>query len=597
MYRQEYPRPSFIRETWLNLNGEWNFQFDDTKIGLVDKWQSTDKTYSKVINVPFVFQSELSGINENKFHDIVWYKRKFEVPQDWKGKRVILHFGAVDYKCKLFINEKLVGEHEGGHVSFSFDITDYLVWGQEDVTLYVEDPSEDETIPRGKQYWIEKPGNIWYKRTTGIWQSVWLEPISPTNIQYVRFTPDIDAGSVNVEFETSKIEEGLKASLEISFQGNVVSKDVIDILELYTSRSIDIFNKKIFRTCNHHLGWCWSPETPNLFDVKIILFNGENTLDEIETYFGMRKIHTEDGIVYLNNRPYYQKLVLDQGYWPEGLMTAPKDEDFVIDIKLAKEMGFNGCRKHQKVEDPRFLYWADKLGFLVWGEMANSAEYSPMYVDRITREWMEVIRRDYNHPCIVAWVPLNESWGIPKVARDKMQQSHSLAMYYLTHSLDKSRLVISNDGWELTKTDICAVHNYNHGTQDEKEKYEYFIESLKDRESILTSQPAGRKVYANGFSNAGEPIMLTEFGGIAYDTSNPEGWGYTVAKTEEEFVSDYERIVDAVYASDVIYGFCYTQLSDVEQEVNGILTYDRKPKCSLDKIKSINDKWRKNIIK
>ena len=596
MFRTEYPRPNFIREEWLNLNGEWNFDFDDEKVGLKERWHKTRKQYTKKINVPFVFQTELSGIKDRKFHDVVWYNRKFEVPEKWKNKRVILNFGAVDYSCKVFINEDLVGEHEGGHVSFSFDITDYLTWGQEDITIFVEDPSTDETIPRGKQFWKEKSASIWYTRTTGIWQTVWLEPVGSVSLDYVRLTPDIDRGNIEVEFEPSKVVDGLNALLEISFKGKVVVRERIDVMEKYNSAVINLFNKKIFRSFSHGNGWCWTPEEPNLFDINIKLYVEEKVYDEVKSYFGMRKIHTEKGLVYLNNRPYYQKLVLDQGYWSEGLLTAPKDEDFVTDIKLAKEMGFNGCRKHQKVEDPRFLYWADKLGFLVWGETANAAEYSNAAVERLTKEWMEIIKRDYNHPCIVAWVPLNESWGVPLIAKDKCQQNHSLAMYHLTHSLDRTRLVISNDGWELTKTDICAVHNYNHGTKDEKEKYNYFIESLKIKEAVLSSQPAGRGIYAEGFEHQGEPILLTEFGGIAYDMTNPEGWGYTVAKTEEEFLSDYERVVSAVLASNIIYGFCYTQLTDVEQEVNGLLTYDRKPKCSLEKIKEINNKWRMNVV-
>lgn len=596
IYRNEYPRPNLVRKKWICLNGEWDFEFDDNNIGQMQKWYKSDKKFSGKINVPFAFQSKLSGINDTTFHDIVWYKRKFKVPNKWLDDRIILNFGAVDYRSKIYINGEMVGEHEGGHTSFSFDVTSYLTGNEEEITVYVEDPSEDETIPRGKQYWKEKSESIWYTRTTGIWQSVWIEPINEINISNIKFMPDVDKGNINIEFELSKVIEDLEASIEISFKNKVIVKDKVSIIDKYNNREINLFNKKIFRSPSHNMGWCWSPESPNLFDVKIVLRKYDVILDSITTYFGMRKIHTENGMIYLNNKPYYEKLVLDQGYWPDGLLTAPYDENYINDIKLTKQMGFNGCRKHQKVEDPRFLYWADKLGLLVWEEMANCAEYSLDSVERTIKEWIQVIKRDYNHPCIVAWVPINESWGVPQIGKDKLQQSHSLSLYYLTHSIDNSRVVISNDGWELTKTDICAVHNYCHGNKEEKEKYQYFIESLYSKENILKSQPGGKKIYADGFHHQGEPIMLTEFGGIAYDKSSPDGWGYTKVSTEKEFLEDYERVIDAIYNSQTIYGFCYTQLTDVEQEVNGLLTYDRQTKCSAEKIKKINDKYRNNIV-
>ncbi len=260
--------------------------------------------------------------------------------------------------------------------------------------------------------------------------------------------------------------------------------------------------------------------------------------------------------------------------------------------------GFNGCRKHQKVEDPRFLYWADRLGFLVWGECAASPSYSEDAAARLTREWVEIIERDFNHPCIAAWVPLNESWGIPAVRSSGQQQHHSLAMYHLIHSLDPTRLVISNDGWELTVSDICAVHNYNHGQPDETAKYDYFKLSLSTKEHIFQSQPAHRAIYANGFAHRGEPILLTEFGGIAYriGAGSQQGWGYTSVNGEEDFLREYRRVLEAVYSSTAIHGFCYTQLTDVEQEVNGLLTYDRKPKCDLKEIRNINSMWHLSTI-
>ncbi|WP_059173556.1 glycoside hydrolase family 2 [Bacillus sp. FJAT-27445] len=598
-YRHEYPRPQFVRNEWLNLNGEWDFAFDDENVGVREKWFQKGDAFDRKITVPFAYQSKLSGIHDPSFHDHVWYRREFSVPEGWKGKRAVLHFGAVDYRAWVYVNGQFVGFHEGGHTAFSLDITDELTWGTETVVVRVEDPSTDETIPRGKQFWVEKSDAIWYTRTTGIWQTVWLEPVGTASLSKLRLTPDIDRGDVIVEFDVKGDSAKKYAEIEISFKGERVARDTIELAESYTKRAINLYNRKIFRTSFHHIGWNWSPENPNLFDIKLSLKDTENdtVYDEVESYFGMRKIHAENGMVYLNNKPYYQKLVLDQGYWPEGLLTAPSDEDLKKDIELAREMGFNGCRKHQKVEDPRFLYWADQLGFLVWGECAAFPSYSEDAAARLTREWIEIIERDYNHPSVVAWVPVNESWGVPFIKNNKQQQHHSLAMYHLIHSVDPTRLVISNDGWELTKTDICAIHNYNHGGSEETAKYEEFKESLSTKENLLNSKPALRGIYADGFEYQGEPILLTEFGGIGFKAGDDSGWGYTSVKDEFEFVEDYRRVMEAVYASKALHGFCYTQLTDVEQEINGLLTYDRKPKCELAKVKEINDMWHSTIIK
>ncbi len=595
--RAEYPRPQFVRKEWQNLNGTWQFEFDDANVGMKEKWFRPDHALSRRIEVPFAYQAKLSGIHDRSFHDWVWYKRSFRVDAAWKGKRVWLHFGAVDYRAWVYVNGQFVGMHEGGHTPFQFDITDVLTWDEEQVTVRVEDPSTDETIPRGKQFWLEKPEAIWYTPTTGIWQTVWLEAVSEAHLARVKFQPDLDRGDVIAEFETTRAAVGATLEVEISFKGQTVVTDYIVIHEPFVKRAYQLMNRNIFRTPFHHDGWTWTPENPNLFDVKMTLRKDGQVMDEVASYFGMRKIHTERGMVYLNNKPYYQKLVLDQGYWPDGLLTAPSDEDLKRDIELAKAMGFNGCRKHQKVEDPRFLYWADRLGFLVWGECASAPSFSTDAAARLTLEWIEIVERDFNHPCIVAWVPLNESWGVPMVRSCKQQQYHSLALYSLIHSLDPTRLVVSNDGWEMTKTDICAIHNYNHGQPDEHDKYEYFKQSLSTKEQILRSQPGRRGIYANGFAHEGEPIMLTEFGGIAYRVGSEPGWGYTSVSSEEEFLREYRRILEAVYASAVIHGFCYTQLTDVEQEVNGLLTYDRKFKCDPEKIRQINAMWHPSVLR
>ncbi|TDL32941.1 glycoside hydrolase family 2 [Jeotgalibacillus sp. S-D1] len=595
MLRTEYPRPQFQRKEWKSLNGEWNFTFDDQNIGMKEQWYQNAAALTDKINVPFAYQTELSGINDSSFHDVVWYQREFEVPDDWKDKRVMLHFGAVDYYAKVFVNGQLVGENEGGHTPFSFDITHVLKDSLASVVVRAEDPSRDETIPRGKQFWKEEIESIWYTNTTGIWQPVWIEPVSDSAIEKLRMTPDLDQGDVEIELDVSPQAVKKLVEVKIEYKGELISHDSFRLVETYLKRRINVFGKHIFHTGFHHEGMTWSPEAPNLFDITFDIKEDQTIADSVASYFGMRKIHTEDGMVYLNNKPYYQQLVLDQGYWREGLLTAPNDEDFKKDIELAKEMGFNGCRKHQKVEDPRFLYWADKLGYLVWGECAASAFYSERAASRLTEEWTKIIDRDYNHSSIVAWVPLNESWGVQTIRSDSKQQHHSQAMYHHIHAMDGTRPVISNDGWEQTVTDICAIHNYNHGTVEEKSKSAVFKETLETKEVLLSSQPAKRKIYANGFEHRGEPIILTEFGGIGFEVGGDNGWGYTSVKNEEEFVADYRRIMNAVYSSKSLHGYCYTQLTDVEQEINGILSYDREPKCDLKLIREINTQWHNEI--
>jgi beta-galactosidase/beta-glucuronidase len=578
--RNEYPRPQFKRQEWLNLNGEWDFTFDDHNQGLKEKWYKKFPEDKKII-VPFAYQTEQSGINDPSFHEVVWYRKKFSVDEAWLDQEIILHFGAVDYLSWVYVNGELVTFHEGGNTPFSANITSFYNKNEEnEIVVRVEDPSEDVTIPRGKQYWHEQSASIFYTRTTGIWQPVWLEPVHAQNIEGIRFTPDIDRGDITVEYDVPK-DEALSIKTTISYKGKLLVEEESKVLESYVKRSYNIRNRFTDRSNIHDDGWYWTPENPNLFDVNIQLLKDGTVLDSVDSYFGMRKVSIEDGRFLLNNKPYYQKLVLDQGYFPGALLTAPTDDDLKKDIVLAKEMGFNGARKHQKVEDPRYLYWADKLGFLVWGEMANCSEYSEEAVRRLATEWIDVVKRDYNHPSLIVWVPLNESWGISRVAFEKQQQDHATSMYYLTKSIDTTRPVLSNEGWEHTVSDICGIHNYNSA--------EHIRNSYETVESAIQTEPANRVIYAKGYEYRGEPIMITEYGGIAYKVDEQEGWGYSSVKTSDDLVEEYRKVTEAIFNSNVLQGFCYTQLTDVEQEINGLLTYDRQPKCNLEKIKEINN--------
>ena len=576
-YRQEYPRPQFERDTWLNLNGEWEFEFDDDSIGEKERWYESSRPFSRKIQVPFCFQSKLSGIGITDFHDVVWYRRKIQIPEEFKGKRIILHFGAVDYIAKVWVNGRMVKYHEGGHTPFCADITDVIEDSEAVIVLRAEDFSEDMSIPRGKQYWKEKSAGIFYTRTTGIWQTVWIEAVNETYLERVKFNPDIDACEIKIDTSVKGYNPGKEVSLqvEISFNGETFVKDTYAVGSPAETRTIRLRGRN-----GQNMSYYWTPERPHLFDVQFTLLVDGQEVDSVKSYFGMRKISVENGKVMLNNRPYFMKMVLDQGYFPDGVLTAPTDEALKNDVEITKAMGFNGARKHQKVEDPRYLYWCDKLGLLVWGEMANAYVYTDEYVRRITREWMEVIERDYNHPCIVAWVPINESWGVGDILNDKLQQSHALAMYHLTKSFDSTRLVISNDGWEHVKSDLCTIHDYEW-------RYGVLAERYSEVEKALASAPAGKFIFANGYKYEGQPILVTEFGGIAFKKSDWEGWGYSGAQDEEDFLKRLKDVVQPLTESGVVQGFCYTQLTDVEQEINGLVTYDRVPKVPLEKIREI----------
>ncbi|GIP57648.1 glycoside hydrolase family 2 protein [Paenibacillus woosongensis] len=578
--REEYPRPQFVRADWLNLNGEWEFAFDDDRIGEQEKWYGNDgpAPYPHSITVPFAFQSKLSGIGNPEFHDVVWYRKSFDLPEAWNGKRIVLHFGAVDYLAKVWINGQLAAVHEGGHTPFQADITDLLVPGGQTITVRAEDFSRDITLPRGKQYWLENSASIFYTRTTGIWQTVWLEPVEQAYLKRVAMTPDIDRNEIQLHTFVEGVQGGmqdLELEVTVSFQGERIAADRYRVLRPEEYRSIHLHD-----FAEHGLGRLWSPEHPSLYDISFKLVGDGRLLDEVDSYFGMRKVSIENGRLCLNNRPYYQRLVLDQGYFEEGILTAPSDEDLKRDVELAKEMGFNGVRKHQKMEDPRFLYWCDRIGMLVWGEAANAYAYSENYVRQFTSEWQEVIQRDYNHPCIVTWVPLNESWGVPNVQMDAKQQQHGLAMYHLTKSLDQTRPVVYNDGWEHMTTDLVTIHDY----ESRREVLEARYETV---ESTIEAMPANRRIFVGGAAYAGQPILVTEFGGIAFKASEWEGWGYSGADNEEDYLQRLKDVVDPMYASPVVQGFCYTQLTDVEQEINGLLTYNRQPKAPLEQIRQI----------
>ena len=565
--RSEYPRPIFSRENWMSLNGEWEFSFDHAE-------------FDKRITVPFAYQTRLSGINMQEFHEVVWYRRNFTLPENMLGKKIILHFGAVDYHCVIWLNGQIVDRHSGGQLGFSVDITEFVRHESENtVCLKVTDDPRDLEIPRGKQYWKERPESIFYTPVTGIWQSVWLEAVNEYHIQRVFITPLYDEHSIQFEYELSDACEGELETI-IDFRGINVSVTKISANSAKGKFSV-LIQETALGAWNFTEDIAWSPENPRLFDVTFRLRSGARTEDEVTSYFGMRKISVHNGKIMLNNRPYYQKLILDQGYWEDSLLTAPDDDAFIKDIMLVKQMGFNGVRKHQKVEDPRFLFHADRLGLLVWGEIGSGYIYSRKYAAALMAEWNSVILRDYNHPCIVAWTPINESWGVADIACSEEQQAFVKAIYYYTKSQDKTRIVIDNDGWEHVCGDVLTIHDYESDQNVLDERYH----TVKD---LHNSMPAGRPLTVNGYDCSKKPVIISEFGGISFSKTPDSGWGYCLVDNEAAFLEKYRVIVLTILKQKEIQGFCYTQLADVEQETNGLVTYGRIPKVDLELIREIN---------
>lgn len=567
--RSEYPRPNFRRDNWLCLNGEWDFSIGE-------------KTLDRKIIVPYACETALSGIEDKGFHKTVWYRRTFTLPGEMGGKNILLHFGAVDYRCDVWVNGQYIRSHTGGQTGFAADITDAVdQTGDNVIEVKAEDDYRDLEMPRGKQFWELNSRSIFYSRTTGIWQTVWLEAVEPLYLVGCHITPEFDRRAVRFEYQLSEIAK--KIAFDISFQGTAAANLTVAPQSCKGSVTIGL-DQAGLQAWNFQEDLAWTPENPRLFDAKITVYGENGTTDRVDTYFGMRKVSIENGRFLLNNREYYQKLVLDQGYWEQSLLTAPSDEDFIKDIRLTKAMGFNGVRKHQKVEDPRYLYHADRLGLLVWGEIGAAYVYSREYAHRIYSEWMEAVERDYNHPCIVAWTPLNESWGVPEIKVDRQQQAHCNALMYMTKSVDDTRVVMDNDGWEHTCGDLLTIHDYS----PSGEKLRKHFESM---ESVLTMTPGGRSLFADGYGYRGQPILVTEFGGVKYapESDLARSWGYCEENDLGAYTRKYAELTRAILDSPLIQGYCYTQLTDVENEENGLLTYHRDIKIPLDTIRKINE--------
>jgi beta-galactosidase/beta-glucuronidase len=574
-----HPAPQLQRAHWRDLNGAWKFAFDTTAT-----WHHpADVIFDREIIVPFAPESRASGLDDQGFHGVVWYSltltlEERERPEN--GARLLLHFGAVDYCAKVWVNRQLVAEHRGGHSSFYADVTAALAGGNTlEIVVRAEDDPHDLAKPRGKQDWLAQAHSIWYPRTTGIWQTVWLELVPVLRLERLVWTTNVERWEITLEAQLHGVLRpgvALRLRLYSDTHANDLVNDTYQLSSLSVSRTIALPDPGID---NAREAFLWSPEHPQIIEAEVQLIDQAGVIiDSVQSYTALRSVDVRDRQFFLNGRPYFLRMVLDQGYWDEGLMTA-NDEQLRQDVELTKRLGFNGARKHQKIENPRWLYWADVLGLLVWQEMPSTYSFNSLSVERLVTEWTETIKRDRSHPCIVAWVPLNESWGVPDLPKNPAQRDLLRALYFLTKTLDPTRPVIGNDGWECLLSDIIGIHDYDHDPDRLEARYQ--SQAALDN-SLDHFRPGGRALTLAGFTHDEQPVILSEFGGIAYSPHNA-GWGYSRASDASTLLAQYVALLAAVHrCRPTLSGFCYTQLTDTFQEENGLLFMNRTPKANIE---------------
>ena len=568
--RPEHPRPQFVRDAWVNLNGLWTYSFDFGESGLTRKYNES-KGFDQQITVPFCPESPLSGVGYKDFINSMWYHRTIDIPAEWAGSRIMLNFGAVDYTSSIYVNGNLAGRHYGGSSSFSVDITDFVKAGESaDLVVWAQDDLRSGLQTGGKQCTSYYSAGCSYTRVTGIWQTVWMEAVAATGLKEVYVRPDLDNSAFVFEPKFYSLADGLTLDIKVIDGGKVVARKSSKASNVMVM-TLPVRNVKT-----------WSPEDPFLYDIEyeVVDANGA-VVDKVASYAGMRKIHIEGNRVYLNNEPLYLRMVLDQGYYPDGVWTAPSDEALRKDIEMSMSVGFNAARLHQKVFEERFHYWADKLGYLTWGESAswgvdvNNAEAARNFLT----EWKEVVVRDRNHPSIIMWTPFNETWGRPKKIEDARNHDRLLSdTYYLTTDLDYRPVNDVSGGYHV-KTDIWSYHNY----EQDPEKLRTRL-TLGENGEVPTLSREREAAYS------GQPYYLDEYGGIKWviEQYAENTWGYGVGpKDIEEFYTRLEALTEVILSFEYINGYTYTQLTDVEQEQNGIFNFDRTPKFDPERLKSV----------
>lgn len=574
-YKKEYPRPQLFRDSYELLNGKWDFAFGDN----VDDGQMCGGFSGRMeINVPFTYQTKMSGIGVEERHEVVWYSRLINIDEKQLNGRVLLHLEGCDYQTFVYVNGVFVGCDSGGYHRLSFDCTEALRVGENNITIKAQDDYSVEK-PRGKQRAKDTNYGCWYTDTTGIYKTAWMEFLPNTYLKNVITKPDAEKGIITLECEIGGEPSGVSVEAKVTYDGKYIAGGSCEACDGKAVLKIAITESEPL-----HL---WGVFEPNLYEVELLILVDGVACDKVGSYFGVRTIEIRDGRIYLNKKELYQKLALDQGYWRDSLLTPPCEQALVDDIIDMADMGFNGVRKHQKVEDERYHYYADIIGFILWSEMPSMYANTENSRRVFMREWILAVEQQRNHPCVLTWVPFNESWGVEAILTDKSLQGFVNDVYYKTKAIDPTRPVVTNDGWEHTVSDILTIHNYE---QDGEKLHSYYDTLEKCCSDKWGNHHTG--AFAKGYSYNGQPIIISEFGGTAFagDTGG-ENWGYGVAVNNlEEFYLRFESLIDAIDTLPFSCGYCYTQVTDVQQEVNGLLDFDHKSKFDKARMKKILEK-------